>query len=183
MNLIKNLKINSVHLVGISLGGMVAFQVAEGEPNLVKSLVVVNALPEFFLKNFKQKWLFYSRIFLIKIFGLKIFAKILAKKLFPKQKNLSDEFVQNLSKNNPKIYLKILKSALGWSVVNSLSKTSYPILFIASQYDYTSLSQKKFFAEKIGTKLVEIKNSHHAVPAEKPQEFYEILSTFFEGEL
>ncbi|OFW81372.1 MAG: hypothetical protein A2887_03615 [Alphaproteobacteria bacterium RIFCSPLOWO2_01_FULL_40_26] len=183
ISLIEDLKIAPAHLVGISLGGMVAFQIAVDEPNLVKSLTIVNALPAFMPKDLKQKWLFYSRILFVRIFGMKIFAKILARKLFT-QKNLQKKLQESLGKISVKIYLKILKSILGWSVVNKLHTIICPSLFIASENDYTSIEEKRFFANKVKIKasLIEIKGAKHAVSAEMPDEFNKALLEFiFDG--
>jgi len=53
-----------------------------------------------------------------------------------------------------------------------------PTLFLAAENDYTSIAEKEFFAEKINAKIIEIKNSNHAFPAEKPDEFNKILQEF-----
>lgn len=183
INLVTHLKIDKIHLVGISLGGMVAFQIAVTNPQLLKSLTIVNALPEFKLRGFGTKLQFYSRVFLVGIFGMKIFARILAKKLFPKanQQNLRQELIKNFSQNNKKTYLKTLLAMQGWSVVNQLENINCKTLFIAAENDYTGLQEKKFFSQKINAKIAVIKDSHHAVCAEKPQEFNKILQQFLEN--
>lgn len=180
ISLIKFLEIPALHLVGISLGGMVAFQIAVEKPELLRSLTVVNALPELVLRGLKQHWMFYSRILLVKFLGMKIFAKVLARKLFPQknQQELRRKFSKNFLQNDKKFYLTLLESMMGWSVVNRLRSITCKTLFIAAEHDYTTLSDKKFFAQKIGAKIVEIKNSHHAVPFEKPEEFNKILQDF-----
>lgn len=178
--LIKHLKIAHPHLVGVSLGGMIACQIAVDEPDLPKSLTIVNSLPELVLTKFRHKWKFYSRIFLVKIFGMKITGKILAKNLFPNkdQQKLRDEFAQDFAKNDKTSYLSTFLSALGWSVVDKLHLIKCKTLFLTADNDYTPLSAKEFFAKKIGAKLVEIKNAGHALPAEKPDEFNAALTNF-----
>jgi pimeloyl-ACP methyl ester carboxylesterase len=180
VQLIHHLKIEKLHLVGLSLGGMVAFQIAVDEPKLLKTLTIVNALPELVLKGFRRKLAFYMRLILVRIFGMKILAKILAPKLFP-QKNqleLRQKLIKNFAQNNRKSYLEILSSIQDWSVSERLSAIKCPTLFLAAENDYTSLAEKRFFAEKINAKIVEIKNSNHALPAEKPDEFNKILQEF-----
>lgn len=180
INLIEHLKLPKVNLVGISLGGIIAFQIAVLRNDLLKSLIVINALPEFKLKGLKQYWLFYSRFLFIRILGMKIFGTILAKKLFPKksQNNLRNKFAKSFTKNDKETYLATLKSLIGWSVRKQLKVISCKTLFIASSNDYSSVRSKKFFAKKIKAKIVKISDSHHALPIEKPKEFNEALNNF-----
>jgi len=51
IELIRSLDIAPVHVIGISMGGMIAFQVAVDAPEMVKSLVIVNSGPEFVLRS------------------------------------------------------------------------------------------------------------------------------------
>ncbi|RLC97640.1 MAG: alpha/beta hydrolase, partial [Chloroflexi bacterium] len=53
--LISELGLESVHILGISLGGMVAFQLTLDHPELVRSLVIVNSVPELIAHNFKDR--------------------------------------------------------------------------------------------------------------------------------
>lgn len=186
IQLIKNLKISSAHLVGISLGGMVALQIATDKnySNFVRSLTVVNALPELNLSSFSKRWKFSSRYFAAKFFGMKFLGKVLAKKLFPNAKNKGTrkQFREDFAKNNQEIYLKLLNSLRGWSVVNKLSNITCPTLFIASEHDYTTLQEKEFYAAKIPqSKVKMISNSHHAVTAEMPGKFNKICESFIKS--
>lgn len=53
--LIKALDIAPAHVVGISLGGMIALQLAANEPELVRSLVVVNSGSEMVARSLKER--------------------------------------------------------------------------------------------------------------------------------
>ena len=180
---INSLQIKSFHLVGFSLGGIVAFEIASRIPNSLKSLCIVNALPEFKLSGFNQYWLFYSRLLLVKFCGLAFFAKILAKKLFPKkeQEILRVNLIAALKQADKKTYLSILKSLNGWSVADKLHLIKCRSLFISSEFDYLNFSLKKLFAWKIGAKIVQIKDARHAVPIESPEEFNGVLKEFLDG--
>jgi pimeloyl-ACP methyl ester carboxylesterase len=52
--LLEVLRTPPVHTVGISMGGMIAFQLAVSNPELVRSLVIVNSSPEFVVRSFKE---------------------------------------------------------------------------------------------------------------------------------
>jgi len=180
ISLVQYLKIAPLHIVGLSLGAMVAFQIAVDQPNLLKSLTIVNSVPKIVLRRFSHMWLFYSRIIFIKIFGLKFFSRILAKKLFPKedQKELRQKLIKNFTQNKKISYLAILRAINGWSVADKIHLITCRTLFLTSENDYTPRIAKEFFAKKINAKLVEIKDAHHALPIEKPQEFNAALRNF-----
>jgi len=62
--LLKKLGIKSTHVLGISLGGGIAFQFALDYPNLVKSLMIVNAGIEIPMDSFKMKLEAFKRCLL-----------------------------------------------------------------------------------------------------------------------
>jgi 3-oxoadipate enol-lactonase len=182
-DLLESLSINSAHLIGISLGGMVAFEFATNPASskLVKSLTIVNSLPHFNLQKTRHKRMFYLRLFLLRVFGMSFLAKVLAQKLFPNKNQimLRQQFTENFIKNDPEIYLKVLKSMPGWSVVDKLSGITCSVLFIASKNDYTTTKEKKKYAKKIANcQISEIKNSYHAANIDDPERFNHILKTF-----
>ncbi|MHC1730025.1 MAG: alpha/beta fold hydrolase [Syntrophobacteraceae bacterium] len=52
---IQSLSIAPVHIVGLSMGGMIAFQMAVSTPELVKTLVIVNSGPEFIIRKVRER--------------------------------------------------------------------------------------------------------------------------------
>src|SRR5215218_7951709 len=53
--LIAALGLGPVHVIGLSMGGMIAFQLAADHPALVRSLVIVNSGPEMVLRTLREK--------------------------------------------------------------------------------------------------------------------------------
>ena len=49
--LIEHLGVGPVHVVGLSMGGMIAFQLATDRPDLVRSMIIVNSGPEMVLRT------------------------------------------------------------------------------------------------------------------------------------
>ena len=82
--LLKNLGINSIHILGISLGGSVAFQLTVDYPDLVKSLIVVNTGIEVRVDSFKMRLEVFKRTFIVKLVGMKKMGEVLAPRLFKK---------------------------------------------------------------------------------------------------
>jgi pimeloyl-ACP methyl ester carboxylesterase len=179
--LLRSLSSVPAHLVGISLGGMIAYQLAVSDPDLVKTLTVVNSIPEFNISTIRLRIKFWMRLLIVRLFGLRTIGILLSKKLFPGEnfEALRKEFVIKWSKNDTRAYLNTLRAMKGWSVKNQLGSIKCPTLIIASEFDYTPLEMKHFYAKMISNvKLVMIKNTRHALPVEKPEKFNHELQSF-----
>ncbi len=181
--LLKKLGINSIHVLGISLGGGIAFQFAVDYPELVKSLIIVNAGIEMPVDSFKMKLEAFKRTFIVKLVGMKKMGKVLAPRLFikPEQEELRQKLIERWGENDKKAYLSAMRALLGWSVRDQLDKVKFPTLIIGSEEDYAPSSIKEEYTALIpNAKFIEIKDARHAVPIEKPKEFNEIVMKFLE---
>ena len=180
--LLKALGIAGAHVVGISLGGMIAFQLAVSYPELVNSLVIVNSGPAVPADTFKQRIPLYLRLVMIHLLGLRKMAEKLGKHLFPKpeQTKLRQDFVERLAQNNKHTYLAALKAIFaGWSVADQLGDIQCPTLVLAAEQDYTPVALKEAYAAAIPkAELVVIADSRHALPLERPEAFNETLGAF-----
>ncbi|MCC6299600.1 MAG: alpha/beta hydrolase [Anaerolineales bacterium] len=179
--LIKSLGGAPVHVVGISLGGMVAFQLAVDHPDLVKSLVIVNSGPEVIVRTMKDRWNVFLRFAIVRLLGMRKMGEVLSKRLFPKaeQDNLRDTFVERWAENDPRAYADTLRAIVGWSVADRIRNITAPTLVVAADGDYTPVSAKEEYVSKMqNAKLVVIQDSRHAVPVEKPEEFNRTVMEF-----
>lgn len=180
--LLKTLDITRAHVVGISLGGMIAFQLAVNHPELVNSLVIVNSGPAVPADTFKQRIPLYLRLVMIHLLGLRKMAEKLGKHLFPKpeQAQLRQDFVERLAQNNKHTYLAALKAIFaGWSVADQLGDIQCPTLVLAAAQDYTPVALKEAYAAAIPkAELVVIPDARHALPLERPETFNETLAAF-----
>ena len=179
--LFRSLSGTPAHVIGISLGGMIAYQLAVSDPDVVKTLTLVNSIPEFNITNIRLRIKFWTRLVIVKLFGLRTIGKLLSKKLFPGEnfEALRKDFIVKWSKNNKKAYLNTLRAMKGWSIKNQLGSIKCPTLITASEFDYTPLEMKHFYAKMISNvKLVMIKNTRHALPVEEPEKFNHELQSF-----
>jgi pimeloyl-ACP methyl ester carboxylesterase len=178
--LLKTLQISSTHVIGISLGGGIAFQLAVDYPELVKSLVPVNAavgVPP----GFKWKFEFFKRNLVVKLIGMKKMGEILAPRLFikPEQEENRQKLIERWAENDKKAYLSALNSLKDWGIVDQLHKIKCPTLVLGSDEDYTSTDAKEKYTVLIPNgKLIEIKDARHALPMEKPNEFNRLVLEF-----
>ncbi len=179
--LLKKLGIKTTHVLGISLGGGIAFQFAVDYPELVKSLIIVNAGIEISVDSFKMKLEAFKRTFIVKLVGMKKMGKVLAPRLFikPEQEVLRAKLIERWAENDKKAYLSAMRALLGWTVRDQLNKIKFPTLIIGSDEDYAPSSVKEEYTALIpNAKFIEIKDARHAVPMEKPKEFNEIVMKF-----
>ena len=72
-------------MAGISMGGMVALQLAVDCPELVKSLIVINAQDEVLMNTRQARQAVRLRKAIPRLMGMKRMGKVLGKKLFPGQ--------------------------------------------------------------------------------------------------
>jgi pimeloyl-ACP methyl ester carboxylesterase len=173
------------HVIGISMGGMVAFQLTLDYPELVKSLVVINSESEVLMTNSKTRRLVWMRKYIPRLLGMKRMGKVLGKQLFPKkeQEHLRQLIAERWAKNSVKNYIKSISAIAGWGVKDQLYQIKCPVLVIASEFDYSSVESKKAYAEKIpNAQLVVIRDARHAVPVEKPDELNQIIFKFLTRE-
>lgn len=179
--LLKALGAEAAHVVGLSLGGGVAFQLALDTPALVRTLVIVNSAPELVIRTFKDRLGIWQRFAIVQMLGLPKMAEVLGKRLFPKpeQASLRAMFVERFSQNDKRAYLDTMRAMVGWSVTPRLGALRCPTLVIAADQDYTPVSLKEAYVAKIpNAQLVVIPDSHHATPVEQPEKFNAALLEF-----
>ncbi len=179
--LLKKLGINSTHILGISLGGGVAFQFAIDFPDLVKSLIIVNAGIEYPMDSLKMKFELFKRTFIVKLISMKKMGEVLAPRLFikPEQEELRKKLIERWAENDKKAYLAAMNALKGWSVRDQLNKINFLTLVIGLDEDYTPSSVKEEYTALIpNARFIEIEDVRHAIPFEKPKEFNEIVMKF-----
>ena len=172
------------HIVGLSMGGCIAFQLALDRPDLVRSLVIVNSGPEMILRTWKERLAIRMRDVIVRFSGMRKMGELLAPRLLPGDDRvaLRQQFVERWARNQGRAYLAALHAMIGWSVTARLGELRCPTLIVASQFDYTPTSAKEAFRARIrGATLVEIPNAHHAVPIEDPQALNTVLERFLDG--
>jgi len=176
--LLKQVGETQVHVVGLSLGGWVAYQLAVDFPKLVRSLVVVNCLPELVAHSFSDRVALLKRTVLFRLLSMRTIGKVLAKKLFPKdnQKELRKIFIERWARNDKRAYMATMRGAVGWSVVDRLGEIQCPCNVISAEHDYFPIEKKqKYVSLMPNAKLVVIEGCGHAVPFECPEVFNKVL--------
>jgi len=179
--LITSLDLSPVHIAGISMGGMIAFQLAVDNPNLLKSMTIVNSGPEMIARSFKEKLMIFQRSVIFRLLSMQKIGEVLAGRLFPKadQEELRIKMVKRWAENDKRAYTDSFKALVGWSVAEHIGNIKCPTLVIAADEDYTPVSLKEDYVSKMkDAQLVLINDSRHATPLDRPAEFNKTLATF-----
>ena len=180
-DLLKSLELGPTHIVGLSLGGAVAFEFAIKYPDLTKTMTIVNSGPGISMDTFKMKFEFFKRTFIVKLVGMKKMGQVLSTKIFikPEQEELREKLISRWAENDKKAYLNAFNSFKGWDVNDLLHTIKCPTLIMGSDEDYSPSSLKIEYTKLIpGAKFVEFKDARHALPLEKPDEFNSVLMEF-----
>lgn len=179
--LLRGLGIENPHVVGLSLGGSIAFQMAVDASVPVKSFVIVNTTPELIARTFKERIMVWQRFAIVNLLGMRKMGEALGGRLFikPEQENLRKTFADRWAQNDKRAYLSAMRALFGWSVAARIGSIRVPTLIVAADQDYSSVAVKQEYTAKIPNARLEIiKDSRHALPVERPQEFNQVVQKF-----
>ncbi|WP_017903337.1 alpha/beta fold hydrolase [Pseudomonas asplenii] len=179
--LIEHLELGPTHLVGLSMGGMIGFQLAVERPRLLRSLCVVNSAPEVKVRSANDYWQWAKRWSLARLLSLNSIGKALGSMLFPKpeQAELRRKMAERWARNDKRAYLASFDAIVGWGVQERLSAITCPTLIVSADRDYTPVSLKQSYVKLIpDARLVVINDSRHATPLDQPKVFNRTLLEF-----
>jgi 3-oxoadipate enol-lactonase len=183
--LLDELKIDSVHIIGLSMGGMIAFQLAVDHPERLRSMTIVNSSPAVVPHTFQDRVSVWTRFWIVRYMGMRKIGETLAPRLFvdPDQENLRQSFVERWAANDPRAYLDALRAIVGWSVEDQIGNISIPTLIVAADHDYTPVSAKEAYIAKMPSATLKIiENAHHAVAVERPDAFNTVVHDFIQSQ-
>lgn len=178
--LIRALGAGPAHIVGLSLGGAVAFQLAVDAPALVRSLVIINSGPSFIV-NRQIRIALFVRLFLLKVAGLERVGGMIVKRLFPRpdQEPLRRAFLEHFVTNDRRAYEASTRALVGWTVADRLTAITCPVLVISGDRDYTPVSMKEEYVARLPhARLAVIEDAGHACTLERPDAVNRVLETF-----
>jgi pimeloyl-ACP methyl ester carboxylesterase len=173
-----------VHVVGLSMGGMVALELAASAPRLLRSLVVVNSVADMRLHSWHDVWFYVSRRLTVQMLGMRRVGQLLARKLFvkPSQEDLRRKFVRRWAQNDKRAYLASVDAIMRWSVADRLGRIDVPTLLVSSDEDYTPVAAKEQMVARMPrADLAVVDDARHALPVERPEAFNAIVADFLSG--
>ncbi|RIK17883.1 MAG: 3-oxoadipate enol-lactonase [Anaerolineae bacterium] len=184
LGLLDGLGIKSTHIIGLSMGGMIAFQLAVDHPDRVRSMVIVNSAPALVAQSFGEKLNIKQRLLLAQLFGPARTGRFLSKRLFPKpdQEFMRAQLIERWAKNDKDAYLASMRALIGWSVLDRVGSISCPVMVIAGDRDYTPLEAKRKYVALIpNAQLKVIEDSGHATPIDQADRFNACVLEFLSG--
>jgi 3-oxoadipate enol-lactonase len=176
-----HLEIAAGHLVGISMGGMIAFQLAIDAPEMVRSMVIVNSAPELIPRTMGQRLEVWRRLLIARLLGMRKIGQVLGGRLFPEphQDEMRQVFTERWAENDRTAYLAATRALIGWSVQQHIGLIQCPVLVLASDMDYTPVALKAAYVAQMPTaRLQVIANSRHAMPVDQSKAFNNAVDNF-----
>jgi len=154
------------NIVGFSLGGAVALEMALQRPASVPRIVLINSLASYRLDHWK-KWL-EARIppALVRLLGMRRVARPVAARVFPDpwQRPMRERAASVLGAVPAASYLSLCKALERWCAVDRLSELRSRTLIVAAEHDYTPLAEKRALAARLGAEFLVIRGSRHGTP-------------------
>jgi 3-oxoadipate enol-lactonase len=182
--LLQKLDVTAAHILGLSMGGMIAFQLVVDQPQLVKSMVIVNSGPELVPRTWKERLAIWQRLLISNLMGPKKMGEVISQRLFPEpqQTEMAQTMASRWAENDKAAYLASTKALIGWSVSAHLARITCPTLVIAADQDYTPIALKEAYVKQIpNAHLHVIENSRHATPMDQTEVFNTAVLQFWAG--
>jgi 3-oxoadipate enol-lactonase len=164
--LMDHLKIDRPNIVGFSLGGAVALEMATLRPTCVPRLGLINSLATYQPRDVR-KWLeTYVSATVVRLLGMPRAACLMAARLFPEpwQRAMREHAVRVMGSVPASSYLSTGLALARWAILDRLDRLESRILLIAAENDFTPLEEKRDLAKRINAELVVVRGSRHGTP-------------------
>ncbi len=179
--LLDHLEIDSAYVVGWSLGGMVALQVALDNPKRIRRLAVINAVPS---KPVQYPWdmiLKLQRNIFLDFLGMAVYAQTAANFMFPfvEQRELRARVATKIATNSKIVYRRSIQAIFEWDLSHCLEDLKMPILFISGDRDFITPALKRQIVDQMpNAHLKIVHNSGHGTPLDQPEVTNSLLGDF-----
>ena len=181
VKLLEGLDLGPAHVLGLSLGGMVALQLALDWPDRTSSLTIVNACARMRV-GARGSIRALGRILLLALGRMDWLGAWIAAGLFPDpaQKAWRQAAAQRIAGNPRGSYLKALSAVARFDSVSRLGELHIPTFIVAGDRDTTiGLESKQLLADQIpGARMARIPESGHATPYDASARFNPLVLGF-----
>ncbi len=180
--LLDELATGPVHVVGLSMGGVIAQQLALDTPQVVKKLVLASSFAALRPERLSG-WLYLlRRVLLVSFKGIPEQAVFVAGRLFPAQEQepLRRLFIQQITQADPRAYRAAMRALSLFDSRRRLAQIKAPTLVITGANDGTaSPFLQAALAHGIpGARQVIIAGAGHAVSVDHHEEFNRAMLVF-----
>ena len=161
-----HLQVSLANIVGFSLGGAVALEMALQRPEGVARLALINTLLSYRIDHWR-KWL-EARLpaIVIRLMGMRCAARLAATRLFPMpwQRLLRERATEVMSRVASTVYLGMAKALERWTASERLDRLQARTLMIAAEHDFTPLAEKLSMAKAVHADIAVVHGSRHGTP-------------------
>jgi len=172
VRLLRVLGVESAHLVGLSLGGMVALQLALDYPMAVAGLVLADTMPGLppelaamgreaiaFIENNPMRAVAQARI-----------TNAFSPAVDP---DVRDYFIDQVALNDKRAYVRAARAGFGFDVRNRLADVKRPTLVVVGEHDAVTppALSEQLAAGIPGARLARLAGAGHISNIERPREF------------
>ena len=182
--LLEELGTGPVHVVGLSMGGVIAQQFALDFPQMTKKLVLVSTFTILRPEDFSGWAYFLRRTVSFVTLGLKAQAQVVARRLFPdpKDRKLREMYLAIVLRADPRAYRRAMLALGLFNSSRRLREIQAPTLVITGVNDSTvSPARQKLLADGIpGARQVRIADAGHAVSVDQAEQFNQALLEFLQ---
>ncbi len=184
--LLRRLEISSAHVVGISMGGTLALQLALDHSTYVQSLLLANTFAKL-RPDALSGWLYFAlRLLLVHTLGLEAQARAVVRRIFPRenQDHLREALVEQIMQADPRGYRATMRALTRFNIEGRLAEIGVPTLVITGEKDTTvqPKNQRALAALIPGARQMVIPEAGHAVIVDQPQVFNRELLKILEDE-
>ncbi len=184
--LLDALEIAQAHVLGLSLGGMVAQLLAIHFPARVNKLILVNTFAYLWPTSLRETYTLVRRVIVSKLLPPSATAKVVARDLFPKpeQAALRDEVLSRIGVNDVASYRYLVDAIRRFDSRARLDQIMASTLLITGDRDAVvprgCQQQLARGIRKVQWHIV--RDSGHATPVDQPEEFNQVVLEFLKDE-
>lgn len=181
--LLDQLDCPQVDVLGYSMGGAVAMQMALDRPGGVHRLVLSNTLPSFRTDTLAKRWLLWTRLFLMGWLGPRRLSEVMARRLYPRpdQAELRARVARRNAANDRNVYLETVRALTRWSIADRLDRLTLPVLVLAAEHDYFLRHETDAFVAALpDARVRHFPGTRHGLPLELPEAFNRAVLEFLQ---
>jgi pimeloyl-ACP methyl ester carboxylesterase len=183
-DLLAQLNAVPAHVVGLSMGGVIAQQMALDFPRLARQLVLVSTF-SYLRPDSLRGWLYFARrAILILTRGVRAQARMVAWDLFPDpaQEPIREILIEQICRSDPRVYRKAMRALGRYNSSRRLHEIQVPTLVVTGGRDTTvsSRNQERLAQLIPGAEQVIIPDAGHAVTVDQADIFNRTLLDFLQ---
>ena len=178
--LLEQLDIDCFHLVGYSMGGAVAYQMAVQQPARILSMGILCSVPCFVPQRLQDHWQFWLRHTLSRVMGMEVLAEKVVNGLFEGQPALIDKMRPRYANNDVAVYAQLLSALSQWDVRAQLAEITCPVHIMAAEFDYFRLADVQDSMQALPQANLEVvEGARHGLPMQMPDTVSQALIALF----